>query len=664
MSWPLVTELTEHVAGQGGDPWQTLWRFEFKERQLSVPGFWREEFLGGGEPRLVNLSVWPWIPIHLLFGEPLSYNLIWIATSIFAGYSLFLLLRWLFIRYRVVGRYPVVAATMAGLLYMFTPYRIAQSFGHFGAMQTQWLPLALLLFFMLLERVTFWRLAGLALVVIAQAVSEHHYALWLLMTIGIILLIEQKPVLAWWRRKPGRWATVGMAAITFLVIGVVYWPTIRLAAMANDQLSLGLEHSIRFSADPFAYIIPAAFHSLWGTVSYAVFTADFTGNISESTHFLGFLPLLLVFFFSQRLPIGQRRLWFTVAAAFFVLSLGPRLHLLGRITPLPLPYTLIDSLPVINAVRTVARAGVLVTVAWSILFGWVLVTNLNRRSSIIYVTAAVLVEFLFIPLPRQSAILSPAYAAINRLPGSRLIELPATTNYTASSRALYASLTHGKEVVGNIALERGADVSDLKYFRSLPALRQLLYVRRADLEQGRTDFFNQNLGETLPEVMRYLDAMTILIHTDSFEQEQLESIREFLENRVGLKAQYFGDALLYSLDSSEQPRASDGIFLYRNDDWGQVTYDAARRITVADFVEQAGVTIVNTTAQTKPVKLSLAVPNRSPSPVQIIYQGAVQASIAPGATGAVTVSLTPGEHVVEFTGSPKITTVIENPQLQ
>src|SRR5688500_5458594 len=170
MTWPAMTQLTSTVLGEGGDPWQTMWRFEDQESKISNLEFW-SDFFGGGEPRLINYSPLPWMPLQFLFGQPLAYNLIWLLSFILAGYFMFLLVQHL--------TKNTLAAFLAGLVYMFLPYHAAHALGHFGALQLQWLPLAILAWLYFIKQPTGRNTVALSVVMIVQALTEHHYALWL-----------------------------------------------------------------------------------------------------------------------------------------------------------------------------------------------------------------------------------------------------------------------------------------------------------------------------------------------------------------------------------------------------------------------------------------------------------------------------------------------------
>lgn len=597
LTWPVMTGLTSHLAGFGGDPWQTMWRFEDQAAKIWSANFW-SEFFGGGEPRLINYSPLPWMPLQLFLGQPLTYNVVWLLSFILSGYGMFLLVSYL--------TKNQLAAFLAGLVYMFAPYHVAHALGHFGAMQLQWLPLAILAWLHFLRRPCLLTSFSLSLVIIVQSLSEHHYALWLGLFFVLYSLYFREQIRERFSLTTMKYAAVIFFLIFFFVV-LPYWPTMRLAAQNNSSLELGIDQTIRFSADPLSYVIPASFHSLWGPLATTLFRKNIPGNVAESTQYLGLFTLLMVIFYRHFIPRRQFLFWATVATIFFVISLGPRLHILGYTPRIPLPYSLVDSWPLFSSIRAIGRAGVMVNVAMVILFGWVVATQIKRRWIGGLLACLLVLDFLFMPFPRQSSVVSPAYAAVTQLPGRRIVELPAATNYTASSRALYASLIHGKEVIGSIALERAQDGALAREIRSLPALRQLVYLATGQLRLDRPDFFDQQLPETLSDTLRWLDVGAIIIHPDSLSVLQWSAVRSFLENDLHLVPVVFNDVTMYAV-SNELMQLGDGLFVARDSRWERVGFDQKSQSTFAEIPTEAGITVynVNDSSQRAQLRFSIA----------------------------------------------------------
>ncbi len=608
MTFPVLFHMGDSIAGQGGDPWQAMWRFTEKGN-LGFPEFFKD-LLGTGEARLANLSVWVWMPLHFLFGQPFTYNAVWLLSFILSGYAMALLVR------SITGEASVFAPApmLAGIAYMFLPFHTAHALGHFGAMQMQWIPFIITTALSLFRSRALWKYALLGVLLSIQAWTEHHYMLYL----GIFTLLA-----AWvWRRELRAWHGYSKRGLMLLslivVIGVFlpYLPTIKLAATNSGAIVLGEEQTIRFSADAFSFLVPSGQHPLWGDFSHSLFGRYFTGNSSESVQYVGVSLLIALLFFHRHIPVRQKRFWIGVMVVFYLISLGPVLHVYGKVTSIALPYALLQDLPVFSAMRVVARSGAFVGLAVCALFGWVVATNIKTREKkgAIAIGALVLLEFLFMPFPMQSAQLSPVYGRLSSLPGSAVIEVPSATNYTAASRSLYASALHGKTSLGNIALERGADEDAYNTEKAAPGIRQLLYLRTTELLEGRYEFFNQNIAETLPDAMAWLDAHAVIVHTDSLSNAQNDALRTLFAQSTGFTKESFGDADVYILNHAAA--GSDGVFLMRGDGWEHVGYDPKRDSVFGEIPSEAYLTIVNVGEDNTAVALLFdAPPSGSPLPV-------------------------------------------------
>lgn len=644
MTMPVVLNLSTYVAGQGGDPWQTMWRFEDEWRNRDI-----ERLFGGGEPRLVNIAVWPWMWLHVMLGQPTAYNIVWLLSYVLSGYFMYGLVRYL--------TKHETAAILAGGLYMFLPYHVAHSMGHFGAMQMQWLPLAILLLFLFIRQPTIGRTLGLAGAVVLQSWTEHHYMLWLAI-FAVVLWASAKFKVQSAKLKSVSPYIFLLSALVFFFAILPWWPMVKLAMQPSDILSLGTEQTIRFSADVFAYVTPPAWQPIWGGVAQEWYGRHFTGNLIEATQFLGWVPLLLIAFFHQHVPRKQKLFWLLVAAVFLVISFGPRLHVFGRVLPLPLPYALVDEWPVFSAVRAVARAGALVGLATSVLFGWVLAKEMRRPITVALVAALVVVEFLFLPVAMAEVRLSRAYEEIARLPGQRLVEIPAATNYTVGSQALYASLVHGKEIVGNGALERAEGSAGVAEARTLPGLRQLLFLRTDQLLENRADFFNQDLAETLPDVLRYLDADAIAVRVNSLSAKQREAVEYFLEASMGWVPEKYGDVVLYRTGTTPGVE-SDGVFLVRDRAWQNVGFDSRRGSVFAEITRRATVTLHNVSDKPRTVELVFTIERGAVS----VSEGSAPLRQASAGQVRVSVMVQPGAKVVTWRNLLPETVIIRDPKL-
>lgn len=643
ISYPVLLHIQDFVAGQGGDPWQTMWRLTSK-----YSGGYQEfvqDITGSGEARIANLSIWPWVGLHYFFGEPIAYNIIWLASLILSGYAMALCIKILTNQKSIYSTAPL----LAGIAYMLLPYRSAHALGHFGAMQLQWIPFICAAALVYIRKPTVWKIALVGVLFSVQAWTEHHYALWLVIFAIIAAIVYRTPLRQDFAGRRRVNAIHGLLLAIILIFGVIlpYIPTVKLAAIKSDAIELGVQQTIRFSADLFSFITPSPQHPLWGDFFDSLFGGSFTGNNAENVQYLGIAILVAILFFHRHIPVRQKRLWTITIIIFLIISLGPVLHVFGKNSGILLPYALIANLPLFAAIRVVARAGVMVGFAVCVLFGWTLATNIHRPRTALIAGIVIILDFMFLPFPMQSAILSPAYDELVALSGSRIIEVPAATNYTAASRSLYASTLHGKETLGNIALERGQSQDAYELAKQLPGIRQLLYLRTTELLEERLEFFEQNIQETLPDAMKYIDAYAVLVHTDSVTATQHQAIALLLDAIPDSTKKSFGDAELYIFGAKSVSK-SDGVFLIRNYGFENIGYDAKRQSTFAEIPTEASLTIVNM--------------NSFPVRVELLYV------IAPESTGELVsekvFEVKMGTQEVKFVHYGDGKSIIQNPSFR
>src|SRR6266536_1312062 len=306
--------------GGHGDPWLFVWFL--KSDQLAVthahsPLFSHELNVPGGVtlpwttsvimPGVLLAGVTAWL------GPVFTYNLLvtlalplsaWAASLVFRRY----------VRSQL-------AAAVGGLLYGFSPYMVAHVLGHLHLILAVTPPLLLALLDEVLvrQRAAPW-LLGLALGVVAAAqllTAEELLASELLAATGALGLL----LVAWPLRVqlagPQRPHTP------------IQRPGVEVTDLANLVVPTGLQ---RFA--------PAA----------AVAVSDhFTGNGTEWNGYLG-VPLLLLL---GGIAVGWWRrplvrVASLLAVGLAVASLGPRLHLAGRITRIHLPWRAVQAIPVLD----------------------------------------------------------------------------------------------------------------------------------------------------------------------------------------------------------------------------------------------------------------------------------------------------------------------------
>jgi len=218
-----------------------------------------------------------------------------------------------------------------------------------------------------------------ALFLVLVALCDWYYVFYCLVFSAVVavwvLLARRDRNLTGASLRDGR-SLSGLVAIAaiWLLTAVVLSPL--LIPMAREALAASYmvpdpAQSRFFSADLLAFITPQGFHPLWGEWARGV-SSRFTATISEYTVFAGYTVLALAVVGAlARWPgrRGMKGLWVAVALTFFILSLGPALHVGGNTAllpgggELPLPYALLNRLPFLDIMRSVSRLDAMLMLA-------------------------------------------------------------------------------------------------------------------------------------------------------------------------------------------------------------------------------------------------------------------------------------------------------------
>ncbi|MCI0352617.1 MAG: hypothetical protein L0Z53_24620, partial [Acidobacteriales bacterium] len=168
----------------------------------------------------------------------------------------------------------------------------------------------------------------------------------------------------------------------------------------------------RYVADLAGYLFPGPKQTLLGgTLGRA-----FDRNLTESTVFPGYLVLACsVAALASRTRRSAHSFWIVVGASAFVLSLGSTLHIAGRSFGLPLPFALVENLPLLSHLRAPSRFAILLMLALSLLLAatWTDWTARRAGARRLFLTSLasgwLALEFLAFPIPLFAAPLPDIY---------------------------------------------------------------------------------------------------------------------------------------------------------------------------------------------------------------------------------------------------------------
>ena len=422
LSLPVWGNPQTHYIGIGADPPQALWYLTWTPFSI---GHLHDPLLSTymNYPDGFNLMWNTWMPsagvilwpVSALWGPLTAYN-----VAIAGGLTLSAFFAFLAIRRLLPGPVP---AALGGLLYGFSSFTIPQAYGHpHMVLSAVTPPLVLMLLHELLvrQRMRAWLLtlliAGVG--VLQFFIAEEGFVTEIMVgaVVAIILAVSHRAEVR--RHLPYAARVLGGAVLLTAVLLAV---PVGVQFLGPNRLSIQspVHPPDIFVTDPLNLVLPTVIQWL-SPGPLQRLTTHFTGNAVEWNGYLG-LPLLLV------LLVATVRFWKTplvrttsiAAIVITVFSFGPHLHIVGRVTPIPLPWWILDHIPVLNNIQP-NRLAVYVFLAAGIGIAFVLQAVRLRSVGLATGVAAVALVPLFpaFPLP-VTTVTVPAYftsAGVTRIP--------------------------------------------------------------------------------------------------------------------------------------------------------------------------------------------------------------------------------------------------------
>ncbi|MGC8786316.1 MAG: hypothetical protein ACP5Q1_02695 [Anaerolineae bacterium] len=323
LTYPLVSDLGTKILGPPapGDNFQyvhRVWWFKYSLFDAHISPFFNPNMfypfgyhITLSETTLSNTILA--LPLTLLFGEVVAYNLILLVSFVLSGFAMYL-----FVLQLTGNR---ISGLLGGVLFAFSPYRMSHlGAGHLPLMGTQWLPL---LFLYLGKMVAQQRrrdafMAGLFYSL--GALSAWYYA-YIFAVAGLLyVLLYGRP---WrqnlWQRRFVRCVLV-FVLVCLLLVGPFVVPVTQL--WRGGERAQSLNYLDYFSASPLDFVYPNVMHPIWGPA----LLKQYPQNVYENILFLGWVPLFLtaIALWRQRDKTPRTFLWLSLI--FGILALGTTLH--------------------------------------------------------------------------------------------------------------------------------------------------------------------------------------------------------------------------------------------------------------------------------------------------------------------------------------------------
>lgn len=590
-TWPLATNMTSHGFGVDEDApyhiWHNWW-LKFSLFDLHQNPLYTDYIFHPQKIPLVydaNAFVFGALTIPLQFithNVVLSSNIVFLLSFVLSGLSLFYLAKYtlslnkprgsaleLSTHHTILYDSKNLAAFFAGLIFAFSPYTLAQAIDGHTNLTTTWI-IPFYTFFLLKslethpagEKITRRVLTGkypilTGLLAALQLYNDFTYTAFMIILTALILAYHifrasVSPSVVrgsvFQRCRLPIQSLVIITVVSFTFASPIIWPALKLwrsgfhpgsplwvqNEWAADLLAFFRPNDRTTFLTPFIYTPPR------GTVEGTVYLG---WTVIVLSLFTVFRQLSLSKIKNWKLEIRNSPVifWFFLAAAFFILSLGPFLHFGGRWRfqlpasslqlPIPLPWILIHKIPFIGEIQEPTRINPFLMMPLAILAAHSLavlfeklktqrflpITN-NQLLTTIAASTLILFEYLSFPFPTTSLQAPEVYRQIrNELGQFAVLTLPLGFNSgqislgpsPIGSLQFYQTVHQKPSFRGTVArLPSWA----FDYYRNLPLIKYFLNP------QSTPDADDTSPEKVVPVFRNQLRIKYIVMHKDKYRE--------------------------------------------------------------------------------------------------------------------------------------------------
>lgn len=344
--WPAYPMVSRHLFSDSPDLGQASWFLDWVPHALAHgdnPFFSNALFVPTGVNLAQNtatpLLAWVTAPFSTMLSPILKANLLIVLAMPISASAAFVVLR----KWQVW----LPAAALGGLAYGFSPYMVGQS-DHLDLLFVPLPPFIALTVASILQGRGPWRRLGLQLGLLAAA--QYFVSPEILASVAVLVVVAVAGVLI---RRPANWSTVlrgagGPTLVAFLVAFVLLAYPIWMGYFGPQHFTGPPVASTNpYHNDLLSLILPTQNQRV--SLGVPPLRPDLLLP-NENDGYIG-LPVLVMVgvlaWWSRRSPRMQLAVVLMLASA--LLSFGPHLAIDGHLTDLPLPFWVLDHIPVLNS---------------------------------------------------------------------------------------------------------------------------------------------------------------------------------------------------------------------------------------------------------------------------------------------------------------------------
>jgi hypothetical protein len=415
VTWPLVLRMNQGVP-YGGDASQFIWNGWWFAKAASDPdlSLWWTPYQYA--PHGASLVLHDLSPLNAAIqallrgsiGDFAAYNVLILFHYILAAWGAYIL------SYYLTGNRP--ASVVAGVIYGFSAHH-AMHLSQLSTVSNGWIPLAVY-YLLKYTRDSGPRDGVMSVLMILAAALSHWYSLVFtavvffgFMLIGQVGLRDDLGGTRRWLRALSVWILSGLILSPLLVAAWLAKSTVKVEWL--------VEMGRLYVLDPIRLILPPPANPFFGGLVEPL-ANTLPGNATEGVASIGIVAALLgLASWFRKNP--TTRAWCWLALILFLLAIGPKLIILGKVLPVPGPFLIWEKIPGLDLVRVPARfvgpftlaLAMSVATMLSAYSGWY--KSGWRRFLVLWLLPIVIItETLVIPIPMKGKELY--HPSLTRLP--------------------------------------------------------------------------------------------------------------------------------------------------------------------------------------------------------------------------------------------------------
>lgn len=497
----------------------------------------------------------------MIFGLVTTYNLLVMFSFVAAGVGMYLLAKYL--------TNSRVSSFIAGVIFSFCPYHLARAWGHLNLVTIQWIPLYILFLIKAVRERDRKNLLFAAFFLFLNATGSLIYFAYLLiftfLFAGYYFIFKRN----FEKELICRIATICFLGMIFTI--PIAYPLIE-GFLTQKMEMPSLDIAIAYSPDLLNFFTPSIEHFIFGKFVARTYYEE-SLSVAESITYVGISVLFLTIYTIIKLNKREKEInfWAWMGLSFFVLSLGPFLHINGEyifkgiIPVIPLPYLLIAKLPLFSIGRVPTRFVIFGMLSVAILCAYGLREIINSfKKKVFWISKGYWVSIIFLALiifeflpthDKNSEIglvntsIPGIYKEISMDNRSfAILEYPGfdwcTTQY------IYYQTTHKKYLVNGYAGRVNPNST------ILDALNQ-------------SSMLNQDLPKSGSGILKYYNISYIILHEScgrgvSLDQKTLEDYTQQFSEITHDNFNKSGDLLIYKV---KEGAAAEGVMANFGEGW-------------------------------------------------------------------------------------------------